>query len=152
MWFSSGCIPAGWDLCESQQVEECDSDAGPHDGTYAGTIDINIAESGIRVNYGSCSAAISLIVTDSGSPQISGPVSCTVSELASQLSLNFEGSITTDPQVAGTVGLDYNNGSITDNTAWSGAFSGEELSGSFSGQYQLGTQGLTWSGSFTATR
>jgi hypothetical protein len=107
----------------TRRVEECASDSGPHDGTYAGTIDINLAESGIRVNYGSCSAAISLIVTDSGSPQISG-----------------------------TVGLDYNNGSITDNTAWSGVFTGEEISGSFAGQYQLGTQGLTWSGSFTATR
>ena len=97
-------------------------------------------------------ATVSFAVSEGSTPQATAPFTCEFTTLQSQMSLNFEGGFVTDSSVEGTVGLDYNNGFITDSTAWTGAFSGDDLTGAFAGQYLLGTQGLDWSGTFTASR
>ena len=131
-----------------------DTAAFTRDGSYVGTIHVDIEDVGFVVNYDSCDADLTLTVDTAAVPQISGSTICYPMGIlyGQSLVIDIEGTITKDPNVEGFAHLDWSP-TFMPNDNWAGRFPDDDtLDGAFSGSASSGSAGFNWTATFTTAR
>ena len=127
---------------------------GPRDGTYSGTITVDIEDIGFVVNQDTCQAPVAITVDGTTSPAITGSTTCQPQGVLAgqQLGIELQGDLGPDPQVSGQVRLTW-SATFNPTEPWTGSFTGPDtLEGSFDGSVMQGSAGFGWTATFTATR
>jgi len=138
---------------DTDDDNDTDTDSGTPvcDGNYLGDLQVDITLLGAVYTCPGI-GTLDVTVTESLSPQITGVGECTANILGTNYVIDtaITGNITTAPAASGALDVTV-SGSVY-STPWTGSFSGNTLTGTFSGTGSFQGFNFSYTGSFTGVR